>query len=76
MDNKLRIKELVLVAAFSVLGIAFMYLIPMPFLFTPYTILISPIVLDFLLFSVVPPAELLAEIEAFLDRELLIYLLG
>ncbi|HEL0614618.1 TPA: MptD family putative ECF transporter S component [Streptococcus equi subsp. zooepidemicus] len=44
MDNKLRIKDLVLVAAFSVLGIAFMYLIPMPFLFTPYTILISPIV--------------------------------
>lgn len=44
MDNKLRVKDLVLVAAFSVLGILFMYLIPMPFLFTPYTILISPIV--------------------------------
>ncbi len=43
MDNKLTVKDLVLVAAFSVLGIAFMYLIPMPFLFTPYTILISPI---------------------------------
>ncbi|UTC63155.1 MptD family putative ECF transporter S component [Treponema sp. OMZ 787] len=43
MDNKLTIKDLVLVAAFSVLGISFMYLIPLPFLFTPYTILISPI---------------------------------
>lgn len=44
MNNKLTVKDLVLVAAFSVLGILFMYLIPMPFLFTPYTILISPIV--------------------------------
>ena len=43
MNNKLTIKDLVLVAAFSVLGIVFMYLIPMPFLFTPYTILISPV---------------------------------
>lgn len=43
MDSKLRIKDLVFVAAFSVLGVVFMYSIPMPFLFTPYTILISPI---------------------------------
>ena len=44
MDNKLTIKDLVLVAAFSVLGILFMYLIPLPFLVTPYTILLSPII--------------------------------
>lgn len=43
MDNKLRIKDLVLVAALAVLGVVLMYVIPMPFLFTPYTILISPI---------------------------------
>lgn len=43
MKEKLTIKNLVLVAACSVLGAALMYLLPMPFLFTPYTILISPI---------------------------------
>lgn len=44
MNNRLTIKDLVLVAAFSVLGVLLMYVIPMPFIFTPYTILISPIV--------------------------------
>lgn len=43
MNDKLNIKDLVLIAAFSILGIVLMYIIPMPFLFTPYTVLISPI---------------------------------
>ncbi|MDO5726172.1 MAG: MptD family putative ECF transporter S component [Tissierellia bacterium] len=43
MNEKLKIKDLVLVAAFALLGVVLMYIIPMPFLFTPYTVLISPI---------------------------------
>lgn len=52
MDNKLTVKDLVLVAGFSILGILCMYIIPLPFLFTPYTILISPIVQS--LFMAIP----------------------
>lgn len=47
MSHKLTIKDLVLVAAFSVLGLIFMYTIPLPFLFSPYTILISPVMQSF-----------------------------
>ncbi|MGY3723815.1 energy-coupling factor transport system substrate-specific component [Granulicatella balaenopterae] len=43
MKEQLKIKDLVLVAAFAVLGVMMMYLLPMPFIFSPYTILISPI---------------------------------
>lgn len=52
MDNKLTVKDLVLIAGFSILGVLCMYIIPLPFLFTPYTILISQIVQS--LFMAIP----------------------
>ena len=42
MNEKLKVKDLVVIAAFSVIGVVCMYVLPLPFLFTPYTILISP----------------------------------